>query len=291
MAQGGPHPEKGVLVTFRRTMLALAMTALLAAACGGDDDGGGISLDEPIGAPGETTSETDTIDPSDPAPSSIVKEALVQLDVVGDKLDSAAQRVVDIATGPNVGGFLVSSVVDTSEGYGFGEVVVSVPAPRFEHVVSNLNGIGDVTRQQLLGDDVTPEYVTARNKLIAARNRVANLLDRLGNATDAGSKFRLRGKVESARGELRQLEDSSEQIESGASFSSIEVALAGTAPPTAAPKPVFERAVETATTIVMAIASGIVLAGGVIIPIALLALVLYIALAPVLRRLRPRMQS
>ena len=289
MAQGGP-PEKGVIVGFRRTMLALAMTALLAAACAGEDDSGGILLDEQIGAP-EEVSETDTIDPDTAETSSVVKQAFVELDVVSDKLDSAAQQVVDIATGPNVGGYLVSSVVDTSEGYGFGEVAVSVPAPRFEHVVSNLNGIGDVTRQQLLGDDVTPEYVTARNKLIAARGRVADLLDRLEQATDAGSKFLLRGKVESARGELRQLEDSSEQIESEASFSTIEVALAGTAPPAATPKPVFERALETAKTILLAIASGIVLAGGVIIPIAALVVVVFLIAAPVIRRLRPRMQN
>ena len=287
MAQGGLHRTRGLTVAFQRTVLALVVAAVLVTACGGDDDEG-ITLDEPIGAPESTESDIDTVATG---ATSVVKEALVELDVVTGELDSAAQQIVDGATGPKVGGFLVSSVVDTSDGYGYGKVVVSVPAPEFEHVVSNLNGIGEVTRQQLLGDDVTPEYVTARNSLIEARGRVADLLDRLEQASSAGQKFRLRDKLESAEAELSQLEDSSEAIEEEASYSSIEVSLAGTAPPAEADKPVFTRALTTAKSILLAIASGVVLAGGAIIPIALLLLVAYFTVVPVFRRLRPRTQS
>jgi hypothetical protein len=278
-----------------RIALPLLFVAIVAAACVGDgDDSAGVSIDQPIGAP-ESGSNPDE-QPSGGAPASVAgpsvaKTASVEVDVVQDELNSAAQEVVDLATSSKVGGFLVSSVVDLNEGYGSGNVVVKVPAPRFEQVVGDLETIGEITRQQLEGQDLTAEFLDTHARVQRARSRTATLLSRLKRNEDPGVRFKLRENIVSSKEEVRRLQQNESYITGQSAYLLIDVSLAGKQPPAAPEKPAFERALATAKTIVLAIASGAVLAAGVIVPIGLLLLIAYLVGVPIFRRLRPRLES
>jgi hypothetical protein len=287
-------------MVLRRIGLALLVMVMVATACGGDDggDSGGITIDEPIGAPQPGSAPQTYDEPAaggDPAPidavPSVAKTASVEVDVVQDDLNSAAQAVVDVATDPKVGGFLVSSVVDLNDGYGIGSVVVQVPSARFEQVVGDLGEVGDVTRQQLEGQDLTPEFLDTRGRVVAARRRVSRLLSELQASDNAAQRFELRGKLGSARDELRSLQQNEASINGQTAYSAINVSLTGRAPALPPKKPAFQRALATSKSIAIAIASGVVLAAGVVVPLGLLALVLYVVAMLILRRLKPRLES
>lgn len=270
--------------------LILVVTTLLSAGCGRDDDPAGISTDQPIGAPpaGFTDAAADGAAAGEQV-SPVLKRAFVEVDVARKELNSAAQAVVDLATAPKVGGFLVSSVIDTSEGYGFGNVVVKVPGEHFEQVVGDLERIrGEITRQELEGQDLTSDVLRTRAQLQQTRNRTARLLRRLERSEDSATGFRLREQVLAAKEQLRSLQRNEEYRAAQTAYSTIDVSLAGTAPPPPPDQPALERAFATATTITLAIASAVLIAAGVIVPIALLLVVLYLAGAPLVRWLRPR---
>ena len=282
----------------RITALFLLFTAIGVAACAPEGgDSAGVTVDEPIGAPepgpdyaGDTGGGQSNSTARSAAPT-VVKNASIHMEVVKGRLNSAAQEVVDVATSTSVGGFLVSSVVDTGDGYGFGNIVVKVPAPRFERVVADLDAVGKVTRQQLEGQDLTPEFLANQAAMRRTRGRIAALLRRLDEAPEPAVRFELREDLRAEWEQLRNLRDNESHISTTSAYSTIEVALAGTAPPAPPEKPAFERALGTAKDITLGIASGIVLAAGVLVPIGALVVVLYLVGAPVVRRLKPRLKA
>ena len=282
-------------MAFRRIALSLVVAALAIAACseGGGGDSG-ISIDEPVGAPaagsdysGDASESTSA---APPAPS-VVKNADIDIDVVENELNSAAQQVVDLVTSPRIGGFLVAALVDTEEGHGSGNVVVEVPSSEFEHVVGELATVGQVTRQQLQGEDLSPEARATQTGLQRTRARIVGLLRRLDRAEDEAVRFELRQELEAARSELESLRRDESSIDLSTSYSTIDVDLTGTPAPGPPERPAFERALATAKNITLAIVSGAILAAGVIVPIGALLFLLYIAAAPVVRRFKSRLKT
>ena len=273
-------------MAFRRIALSLLVVAAVAAACSSGEDAG-ISVEEPIGAPDDGAAEAA---PINHAPS-VIKDALVEMQVARDKLNAAAQDIVDLTTGPRIDGFLVSSVVDLERGYGYGKISVKVPSSRFEQVIGDLSSIGRITVQHLQGQDLSADFLQARASIATAEDRVASLLRQLEGTEDRAARFEIRQDISETKDDLARFEQNESYIEGQTAYSDIEVALDGTQPVGPPQKPVFERALGTATDISVAIGSGVVLAAGVVVPLGVVAVVLYLIGAPIFRRFRPRLET
>ena len=277
-------------MALRRVVLALVLIAVVAAACAESAPDSSITLDEPIGAPDNTSdfvesSEASTTD----ADTSVIKTASVELEVARDELTSAAQSIVDLAS--KTGGFLVSSVLDTSDGDGSANVVVRVPTSSFETVVGDLSSIGDVQRQVLEGNNLTPAAMRTRARLQRAREHLASVRARLEGSENEAEKMQLRNELTTGRSQVANLEEQQIDIDAQTSFGTIETSLKGTPPAAPPEKPAFERALATAKSIAIGIGSAAVLTAGVVVPIAALFLLLYPLALMLVRRLKPRFSA
>ena len=272
---------------LRRIGLILVVLVAFGTACGGDeeqgDSAGGISLDRSIGASSQSEPASTTAGETQ---SAVAKSAFAAMEVARRDLDSAAQAVVDIATARDVGGYLVSSVYDRDDGHGAARVVVHVPSPEFEVVVGRLGSIGEVMRQELTGQDISPEVIRSREDLRRARGRTAHLLRRLAATDDEATRFELRGLIRSSKARVRSATHALGRVGADAAIASIEVDLRTTPPPAPPAKPVFERALGTAKVITLGIGSGAVLLAGVLVPIAALVAMLFVLVGPVVRRIK-----
>ncbi len=271
---------------FRRILVCVVVAATALGACGGKDgDDAGVSVEEPIGAP-------DPAGGYGPAGApAVVKDASVEMEIPRRDLSDAAQAVVDLATSPKVGGYLVSSIVDLEDGYGSGLIVVEVPSARFEQTVVELGTIGELTRQEMSGQDLTGEAVAARRQVQKVRRRAATLASRLEEAADEAAAETLRLRLKRSRAALRAASRERAYVRSETTYAPIEVALSGKRPPPPPGEPALEQALGTAKAITLGIASGALIAAGVVVPIGVVALVLYLAWATILRRLRVRWES
>ena len=229
---------------FRQVAMGLMVAGLALGACGGDDADHGVTVDDPIGGP-----ETDVSYDAPAAGPAISKSASIDVEVPRSELGESAQAVVDLATSPKVGGFLVSSVLDLEEGYGSGAILVEVPSERFEASVVELSAIGDLRRQEMSGADLTYDLAAATTK------------------------------------------EQRERVRADAAYSQIDVALEGKTPPPAPEKPPVERALATAKSMSLVIASGAIVAAGAVLPVGAAALVLYLVATRVARKLRVRLES
>lgn len=278
-------------MAFRRIALSLLVVAALAAGCA-RDEGSGISPQEPIGAPQAGANyDSGTEEAAESSSPAVIKDAQIEMQVMRPDITEAAQRIVDVAGSSKVGGFLVSSFIDLDDGYGHADISVKVPTDRFEAAVVELGTIGDVRRQWLQGQDRSGQYAQARNKIYLAERRVSSLLSALDDVDDPGTRFDLRQKLAEARSDLARSQGSKSVIEAQTTYSTIKVSLLGTPPPPPPEKPVLDRALATAKTIMLAVLSGIILAAGALLPIAALLLIVYVIALQVRKRLRVRLES
>jgi hypothetical protein len=277
-------------MSAKRLGAILLLVAALAAGCGGSDDEGAVSLEDPIGAPPESAPyQVGSAGPSGTR-ASVQKSAAVEVSVLESDLASASRAVVDLATSEDVGGYLVSSVVDVSDGYGAGSVSVKVPSAQFEPVVGRLGDIGDITRQQMQGEDLTPQVMSAREEIRRAEASAADLRRNAGRAKDEATRLQLLDDLRKAKENLRTLREGKRYVATQTSFADVAVSLTARAP-VAPKKPAFEQALTTAKDITLAIASGAVIGAGVLVPIGVLLLALYFVTLVIVRRVRPRLET
>jgi hypothetical protein len=221
-------------------------------------------------------------------PSTVIKTGRLSIRLGRDGLSKSidrAQQVVD-----SYGGFISSSNISSGK-HESSTIVLRVPAARFDAAMRQLRapGLGAVRSEQVSGEDVGQQLVdlSARARNLRAQSRaLIRLMNRAVTVSDTikiqNELFDIQGQIEELDGRLRYLHDQ-------ADMSTITMLLAP--PPAAHHHPgqataigsALRRSWQRATDVVTAVIVG----AGVVIPIALLALVALLAgrwLLPAVRR-------
>jgi hypothetical protein len=221
-------------------------------------------------------------------PSTVIKTGRLSIRLGHDGLSKAIDRAHNIVD--RYGGFISSSNISTGK-HETSTIVLRVPADRFDNAMADLSapGLGAVRSQQQSGEDVGQQLVdlSARARNLRAQSRaLIRLMNQAVTVSDTikiqNELFDIQGQIEELDGRLRYLHDQ-------ADMSTITMLLA---PPAAAhhhpgqPTAIgsaLRRSWQRATDVVTAVIVG----AGVVIPVALLALVALLAgrrLLPAVRR-------
>jgi hypothetical protein len=117
------------------------------------------------------------------------------------------QRVADQVTAVTNrhGGFVLSSSVSTGEDSSGGDFNLRIPVTEIRPALRDLAALADVRSQSQTGRDVTPAYVTARDRLRAARAERKSLLRRLEVATTDAETEAIRARLDIVAGQINAL--------------------------------------------------------------------------------------
>lgn len=117
------------------------------------------------------------------------------------------QRVADQVTAVTNrhGGFVLSSSVSTGEDSSGGDFNLRIPVTEVRPALRDLAALADVRSQSQTGRDVTPAYVTARDRLQAARAERKSLLRRLETATTDTEAEAIRRRLDIVAGQINAL--------------------------------------------------------------------------------------
>ena len=117
------------------------------------------------------------------------------------------QRVADQVTAVTNrhGGFVLSSSVSTGEDSSGGDFNLRIPVNEVRPALRDLAALADVRSQSQTGRDVTPAYVTARDRLRAARAERKSLLRRLEAATTDAEAEAIRRRLDIVAGQINAL--------------------------------------------------------------------------------------
>lgn len=215
---------------------------------------------------------------------SVIKTATVALEVPDGDLQESIQNAT--STAEKYGGFVVSTHITDSREHPSGAIVARVPAARFGDALADLQSLGKVRSENVSGQDVTQEFIDLQARLrnyTAQETVLLRLMKRAQNVIDTirvqNELQRVQLEVERLRGRITYLEDQT-------AMSTIELRVTEEGAAAAAPGE-FRKAWERAKNGLVAVIAGLISSLGVVVPIALLALLVFF----VVSRLRPRVTN
>jgi hypothetical protein len=217
----------------------------------------------------------------------IVKHAELALEIDGS-VSQAFERVSGLARGH--GGFVISSSTSGAEdGPVRAELVLRVPAERFDAARSELAGVGRVTSVQVGGEDVSAQLVDLDARLRALRAEEDALRTLLAEAGDVGEVLAVREQLSATRSEIERLAALQASLDDRASFATLRVTLA--APGAGAigdPEPGagLARSLARALDASVAVVGGMIVVLGYAVPFLVVGLLVWFGLR--LARLRRR---
>jgi len=215
---------------------------------------------------------------------SVIKTATVSLEVGDGDLQATLQDAT--TTAEKYGGFVVSTTVREASDRPTGTVVIRIPAARFGDALSDLESMGKVASENISGQDVSQEFIDLQARL---RNYVAQetvLLKLMKQAQNVLDTIRVQNELQRVQLEIERLRGRITYLEDQTAMSTIEVRLAEEGVAAGAPGE-FEKAWERAKDGLVAVVAGLISSLGVVVPLALLALLVGLVIA----RLRPRVTN
>jgi hypothetical protein len=255
-----------------------AEAAPSAKAAQGGADGGGSTAS--IGAP---ANGIELGSPAVPAvPTRVVKHARVDLRIRGGVVGARVQAARDAAEA--VGGY----VEQTEQSAGRASITLRVPAVRYAEVLDRIEHLGRIAGRTERGDDVTAAFTDLQARIRNLRAQEAVLQDLMGQARTVADTIAVQQQLSGVTGQIEQLMGQQQLLEGQSSFATIAVdfQLRGAAPAPGGDRSPLAQAGSDALDVMVAVAGGIVIVLGALVPFVLLA-VLGLAVWSAVRRRRP----
>jgi Domain of unknown function (DUF4349) len=127
----------------------------------------------------------------------------LELEAPVDELARVADQVTSVTN--RHGGFVLSSSLATGDEGAGGDFELRIPSNRLRPALRDLSALATVRSQSQSGRDVTREHVTARDRLQAARAERRSLLRRLEDADTDEEAEAIRARLDIVAGEINGL--------------------------------------------------------------------------------------
>ena len=240
----GIRPRPGTRPSGRLLAAALLTAALALAGCGagpGTDSGG-----DKAAAPGAKARRQGAAGSGDtaasqarkgspegtakgaakPAASSVVRTASLTVRVkdVPEALDTARTAAQD------AGGFVGDESTRRDEdGSRHSRVVLRVPAEKYDEVLGELQGTGELLRRTAKAEDVTDQVVDVDSRVKSQRASVARIRALMDRATELSDVVRLESELGGREADLEALLAQQASLKDRVDLATITLSLTGTA--------------------------------------------------------------
>jgi hypothetical protein len=293
-------PAAAALATVVAIVTALSFVDLRATNDDGGDGGGGGGADggsvAPEGpAPSAERSAKDSggstaaVVPDEPpiprgggfAPGrrdrKIERSISMTLEAPNKEIPALAGDVTEVTN--RHGGFVLSSNLNSDDEGATGFFELRIPSGRLREALADLAGLATVRSQSQSGQDVTREHVTARDRLDSARAERRGLLRRLGLATTDEEAEAIRRRLDIVAGEINGLRSQLRSLRLRTDYAIVTVDLAGEDGDTggSGAGASFDDAVGDAGDLFVGFAGVLIRILAIALPLAVIALVAWLA--------------
>ena len=212
--------------------------------------------------------------------SRVIRTAEFGLVIPPDSFDDRFGEIVDVATDND--GFVATSTSRERSG----TVTMRVPADNFTQTLQDLRALGDVEVQTIQGRDVTAEYVDLRARMRIAKSRREVLLRLMNRARSIEQTIRVQNALDETQLRIEEFQGQLRFLDNRTSLATIQVHLReeGVEIEAEVDTPSIPTAFERSIAGFVGVIAGVVIGLGYLIPIALLAALVWFVVAQVRRR-------
>ena len=217
--------------------------------------------------------------------SKIVRDGAIAVTIATGSFSDRFKQVVAIA-GSN-GGTVLSS---TTSGGDSGTFTLRIPAANFDKTMLQLRDLGTVDASEIHGQDVTAEYIDAKAHLKIYLSRRKVLYGLMAQATTIGSTLAVQNQLEQVQLKIDQITGQLRYLDNQVAESTIKVDIhepgAATATTDDIRNPSLARAFDRAVQGFMNILAAVLIGFGYLIPLLVIAGLIYLVVSVVRRRSR-----
>jgi uncharacterized protein DUF4349 len=216
----------------------------------------------------------------------IERSIALELEAPVDQMAHVADQVTAVTY--RHGGFVLNSSVSTGEDSSGGDFNLRIPANELRPALRDLSALADVRTQSQTGRDVTRAHVTARQRLRSARAERRSLLRRLEVATTDAEAEAIRRRLDIVAGEINGLRGRLHSLRLRTDYAVVTVSLLAKDDGDGASGGggSFDDALHDAGDLLVGVAGVIVRVLAVALPLAVLALLGWLATRAFRRRQR-----
>lgn len=251
---------------------------------GGGASGGGVSEDRAL-VPGSAQGNSGGGDPGSDsrARRNVQRSADVTLAAARRSLDRVASRIPGIAA--DLGGYVASSSVSSKGG---GDFRLRVPTGQLDTAIERLSRLGRVRNVSRDSVDITSTVVSARARLTDARTERESLLRQLAAADTVNETESIRARLDIVSREIAAARNGLRRVRNRANFANLSILLvpAGGDSEEGAWTP--GDAFDDALRVLEVVAGVAVMALAILLPLAAVWLLAWLAHRAVIRRRRER---
>ncbi|MCS1351870.1 DUF4349 domain-containing protein [Mechercharimyces sp. CAU 1602] len=156
-----------------------------------------------------------------PAPDKVIYHAQMEM-ITKDFADSRKQvEALTVASG----GYMVNSSVEEIESRITGTMVLRIPQAKFKEVVNKLEDVGEITSQEVNGNDISEEYVDLTSRLSAKEAQEKRLLTLMEQAEDTKAVLQVSEQLGRVQEEIEQLKGRKRFFDNQVALSTITIHL------------------------------------------------------------------
>ena len=253
---------------------------------GGSEPASGVARDGAVEQKGPVQALSRAGDPDSDRRARRAQQRSASLTLAAPRreIDSVASRASHVTA--ELGGFLASSSMSSSEG---GSLLLRVPSNRLDTAIQRLSRLGRVRELSRQSVDITSSLVSARERLKDARTERKALLAQLADADTLLEVESIRERLEIVSHEIAYARRALRRVNNRANFADVSLSLVASRATDEdsgawTPGDAFDDALR-----VLEVAVGVILvAAAVLLPLALIWLLAWLALRGASRRRRDR---
>jgi hypothetical protein len=217
----------------------------------------------------------------------IVRDGSMSLTIDNGTFNEKFTRVTQIAKAS--GGFVLST---QTLGSGSGSLVLRVPAKHFDAVVLAIRKLGTVTASQTTGKDVTAQFIDNQARLQILEARKAVLLTLMSRATTIGQTIAVENQLNDVQYQIEKIQGELRYLSNQVAESTLTVDLrekdvhTAVVTPNDVHNPSLGHALDQAVQGFLNVLATVIVGLGYLIPIGILALLVFLAVLLVRRTRR-----
>jgi hypothetical protein len=214
----------------------------------------------------------------------IIRDGSISLTIDNGTFNEKFARVTQIARAS--GGFVLST---QTVGSGSGSLVLRIPAKHFDAAVLAVRKLGTVTASQTTGKDVTAQYIDNQARLQILEARKAVLLTLMSRATTIGQTIAVENQLNDVQYKIEQIQGRLRYLDNQVAESTLTVDLRekdvhpATVTSNDVHNPSLGHALDRAVQGFLNVLATVIVGLGYLIPIAILALLVFLVVLLVRR--------
>jgi hypothetical protein len=169
--------------------------------------GEAAALGLPDALPANSFADTEESPSTNPQLQSLLDRKIIQstsVDIKVEEVGRQFQEIIRIAE--TAGGFVAGSTFSNVDDQQFADITIRVPGDRYQDVLAQIRGMGEVTTESSDANDVTEEFTDLQARLRTLTATERRYLELLGQAVTINDILVVQDRLDFVRGQIEQVQ-------------------------------------------------------------------------------------